>query len=209
MIPRYPVYLFDIDGTLLDSAVDICGAVRFAIEEAGHQAPPFSYLRSFIGSHLTTVFSDVFPGCSPDKMATLIQSYRAEYPSRGHRETTIYPGVTEALAQLGARKTTATTKGTATARAILEQFGLLPYFDGVMGTDGIPCKPEPDVLFAAMAALGASPAECLMVGDSASDMAAGRKAGVKTCAVRYGYGTEADLARFQPDYWVSDLRELL
>ena len=48
-----------------------------------------------------------------------------------------------------------------------------------------------------------------MVGDSAADMEAGHRAGVKTCAVRYGYGHPDDLAKWQPDYWISDLRELL
>ncbi|MCU1262771.1 MAG: HAD-superfamily hydrolase, subfamily variant 3 [Bryobacterales bacterium] len=209
MIPRFPVYLFDIDGTLLDSAVDICGAVQQAVVEAGHNAPPFDYLKGFIGHHLRVVFADIFPACSPEQMETLIQSYRAAYPARGHRETRLYPGVAEALPKLGGRKSTATTKGTATARVVLEKFGLLPYFDDVMGTDGIPCKPEPDVILAAMRGLGATPSECLMVGDAPTDMEAGRKAGVKLCAVRYGYGKPEDLARFEPDYWISDLRELL
>jgi phosphoglycolate phosphatase-like HAD superfamily hydrolase len=64
------------------------------------------------------------------------------------------------------------------------------------------------VILNALAALGASPGECLMVGDSAADMEAGRRAGVKICAVRYGYGKREDLARFDPDYWIGDLREL-
>ena len=57
----------------------------------------------------------------------------------------MYPGVAEALRVLGGRKSTATTKGTPTTRAVLEQFGLISYFDHVQGTDGIPCKPAPDV----------------------------------------------------------------
>jgi phosphoglycolate phosphatase len=210
LIPRFPVYLFDIDGTLLDSAVDICAAVQQAVVEAGlQQAPPFDYLKGFIGHHLTVVFEDVFPGCEPEKMDSLIQSYRAAYPARGHKETRLYPGVAETLAALGGRKSTATTKGTATARLILEQFELARYFDDVMGTDGIPCKPEPDVILAAMRGLGARASECLMIGDAPTDMEAGRKAGVKICAVTYGYGKREDLARFEPDYWISDLRELL
>jgi phosphoglycolate phosphatase-like HAD superfamily hydrolase len=60
-----------------------------------------------------------------------------------------------------------------------------------------------------MAALGAQPGDCLMVGDSTADMAAGRAAGVKTCAVRYGYGNQEEMARLQPDYWVDDLRALV
>lgn len=142
-------------------------------------------------------------------MEELIASYRIAYPAREHRETVLYPGVREAMAALGGRKGTATTKGTPMARAILERFELLPHFDHVQGTDGIPCKPDPDVIFAALETLGAKPEDCLFVGDSPSDMEAGRRAGVATCAARYGYGREDDLARWKPDYWVGDLRELV
>src|SRR5207237_702834 len=123
--------------------------------------------------------------------------------------THVYPGVVEALSTLPGRKATATTKGTPTTRAVLQQFGLIEYLDHVQGTDGIPSKPAPDVLLAALSGLDAAPSECLMVGDSEADMEAGRRAGVKICAVRYGYGKPEDLARWAPDYWVSDLRELL
>ena len=75
-------------------------------------------------------------------------------------------------------------------------------------TDGFPCKPAPDVILRSLEALGAKPGDCLMVGDSAADMEAGRRAGVKTCAVTYGYGKREALAQFEPDYWIDDLREL-
>ena len=118
-------------------------------------------------------------------------------------------GVAEGLAALGGRKATATTKGSPTTRAVLEQFGLIRYFDHVQGTDGFPCKPAPDVVLTALEALGATPEECLFVGDSPADMEAGRRAGGRTCAVRYGDGKADELAKWSPDYWVSDLRELV
>lgn len=208
MIPAFPVYLFDLDGTLLDSALDICGAVEQVFTEAGVPSPPFEFLRAYIGRHLLDLFRDVCPEYTPAEIDALIVRYRAIYPARRHSMTRMYPGVAEALASIGGRKATATTKGTPTTRAILEQFGLAQYFDHVQGTDGIPSKPAPDVLFAALAGLGASPQDCLMVGDSAADMEAGKRAGVKTCAVRYGYGAEAALAHWSPDYWIGDLREL-
>jgi phosphoglycolate phosphatase-like HAD superfamily hydrolase len=117
--------------------------------------------------------------------------------------------VFETLARLGGRKSTATTKGTPTTRIVLEKFGLLPFFDHVQGTDGFPAKPNPDVILAALSALGAAPGDCLMVGDSASDMEAAKRAGVKSCAVTYGYGTQEALSEWPPDFWISDLRELL
>lgn len=209
MIPAFPAYLFDLDGTLLDSAHDICGAVRQVLSETHQAAVPFEFLKGYIGRHLLDLFGDLFPEYSPERIDSMIQEYRRIYPARGHQLTSVYPGVLEALSVLGGRKGTATTKGTPTTRAVLEQFGLIRFFDHVQGTDGIPCKPAPDVLLTSLRALGAEPADCLMVGDSAADMEAGRRAGVKICAVRYGYGKRDDLAKWEPDYWVSDLRELL
>ena len=208
MIPAFPVYLFDIDGTLLDSAQDICGAVQQVLTVNPSRPVTFDYLKGYIGRHLFDLVADVIPDATQERMDALLAQYRALYLARGHSQTTVYPGVEEGLAALGGRKGTATTKGSPTTRAILEQFGLIQHFHHVQGTDGFPCKPAPDVLFTALAAMGAKPADCLFVGDSAADMEAGRRAGVATCAVTYGYGKREDLAQFTPDYWIDDLRDL-
>ena len=208
MIPAFPVYLFDIDGTLLDSAQDICGALQQVFAVNPSRDVTFDYLKSYIGRHLFDLFADVMSDPSQERMDDLLQQYRTIYLARGHSQTLVYPGVAEGLAALGGRKGTATTKGSPTTRAILEQFGLIRHFHHVQGTDGFPCKPAPDVLFAALAAMGAGPEDCLFVGDSAADMEAGHRAGVATCAVTYGYGKYQDLAQFTPDYWIDDLREL-
>ena len=208
MVPAFPVYLFDIDGTLLDSARDICGAVQQVLDNNTSPPVTFEYLRSYIGRHLDDLFGDVYPGATKERLAGLLAQYRTIYLAREHKMTQVYPGVDEALAALGGRKGTATTKGTPTTRAVLEKFGLLGYFQHVQGTDGFPCKPAPDVILTALAAMGGTPADCLFVGDSAADMEAGRRAGVKTCAVTYGYGKREALAQFEPNYWIDDLREL-
>ena len=207
-VPRFPFYLFDLDGTLLDSAPDICASIQEVL--AGTPARPVSYeyLKGFVGLHLIDMFLDVLPDYSAEQVDALIQQYRAIYHARKNKLTRMYPGVVETLSVLGGRKSICTTKGTPFTRLVLEQFGLLEYFDHVQGTDGFPHKPAPDVLLHAMEALGAKPGETLMVGDSAADMEAGRRAGVKICAVRHGYGKPEDLARFEPDYWIDDLREL-
>ena len=91
----------------------------------------------------------------------------------------------------------------------MAKLAALPW-DAILGAEVVQAyKPAPDVLHAAMSALGARPEECLMEGDSTADMAAGRAAGVKTCAVRYGYGNQEEMARLQPDYWIDDLRALV
>ena len=208
MIPRFPVYLFDVDGTLLDSALDICGAVQQVLDANGGGPRDFEYLKSYIGFHLIDLFQEVFPSFDAAQIDALVEQYRTFYRARGHKLTKVYPGAQPGLAALGGRKGTATTKGSPTTRLILEQFGLIQYFDHVQGTDGFPCKPAPDVILTALEALHAQPEDCLMVGDSTADMQAGRRAGVKTCAVRYGYGKVEALARLAPDYWIDDLRDL-
>ena len=209
MIPRFPVYLFDIDGTLVDSAPDICGAQSEVLVAAGSSRPSFEFLRSYVGLELRAVFSAMIPGISDAEIEKLSDEYSRNYRGRKHASTRLYPGVAEALPALGGRKSTATTKSTAGTRLVLEHFGLLPYFDHVQGSDGMRCKPAPDVVLAAMTGLSANPEECLLVGDSPADMEAGRTAGVKICAVTYGYGDPAELAKWRPDYRVSDLRELV
>ena len=210
MIPPFPVYLFDVDGTLLDSAADIVGAIQDALAGTGRPvAADFELLKGYVGRHLAAPFGDILPDYNSQQIDELILQYRTLYLAREHKMTHVYPGVPEALAALAGRKSTATTKGTPTTRAVLAQFGLNQYFDHVQGTDGFPYKPAPDVILTAMAALGARPEDCLMVGDSVADMEAGKRAGVQTCAVRYGYGKPEDLARFAPDFWVDDLRALV
>jgi phosphoglycolate phosphatase len=207
-IPKFSVYLFDVDGTLLDSATDICSSIQEVIVSEGVGAPPIAELRELVGMHLVDFFAGTFPDCGEAKLEELFQAYRTTYRARGHRDTRVFPGVVEGLELLGGRKSTATTKGSPMTRSILEQFGLSRYFDHIQGTDGFPSKPEPDVIFAALRAMGQAPGDCLMVGDSTADIEAARAAGVKSCAVRYGYGDPVKLAVLEPDYWVDDLREL-
>jgi len=207
LIQRYPVYLFDVDGTLVDSAPDICGAQLEVLTARGVMGLTELYLRGYIGRHLIDLFTDL--GFGPEQIQPLIEQYRDTYLARGHAATTVFPGIAEMLGALDGRKSTATIKTSRTTRALLEQFDLAAHFDHVQGTDGFPAKPEPDVILASLKALDARPEECLLVGDSAADMEAGRRAGVRTCAVRWGYGDIEAMGRWNPDYWVDEPGELL
>ncbi|HLJ50857.1 MAG TPA: HAD-IA family hydrolase [Bryobacteraceae bacterium] len=209
MVPAFPVYLFDVDGTLVDSACDICGAIQEVLKSTGCSEVEDAFLRGYIGRHLIDLFQDLFPEYTDQQVDDLIVHYRQVYPARNHGMTKRYPGVAEMLAVLPGRKSTATTKGTPTTRIVLEKFGLLPYFNHVQGTDGFPAKPEPNVIFASLEALGAGKEDCLLVGDSPADMEAGRRAGVRTCAVLYGYGQREDLLRLKPDYAIEHPSELV
>ncbi len=208
-IPPFRAYLFDVDGTLLDSAPDICGAVSSVLSRTSRSDVPYEYLRTFIGRHLVDLFGELFPEASPAQVEALIQEYREIYMSRGHTGTVLYAGVMETLGMLGGLKTTATTKSTLTATHVLTKFGLIEHFQHVQGTDGFPSKPKPEVLQRAMQGLGVGPEDCLMIGDSVPDMVAARAAGVKVCAVSYGYGKPEELRACEPDYWLDSFPGLV
>lgn len=209
-VPAFAVYLFDVDGTLTHSAPDICAAIQQVIAPHRNGQPVSNeYLTTFIGRHLNDLFVELFPHFSQEQMDALVAEYRRTYAAREHNATTLYPGVAETLRALQGRKSTATTKGTPTTRIVLEKFGLAPYFDHIQGTDGFPAKPAPDVIFKSLEALGADPEDCLLIGDAAADMQAGRHAGVKICGVTYGYGNRREMQQWEPDFWIDDLRELL
>jgi HAD superfamily hydrolase (TIGR01509 family) len=205
-VPTFAVYLFDVDGTLVYSAADICGAVQHVLVECGRADVSDEFLRRYIGRHLFDLFLDL--GFDESRHDEMLASYRRVYLERKHSSTTVVPGVHEMLAALPGKKSTATTKGTPTTRSVLEQFGLIQHFDHVQGTDGFPAKPEPDVLFKSIEVFGVRPEDCLLVGDAPADIEAGKRAGVKTCAVRYGYGDPAELAKWEPDYWIDHPRDL-
>lgn len=207
MIPPFRVYLFDVDGTLVDSAADICGTIQEVLHSAGRRDVSDALLRRYIGKHLIELFTDL--GFQPDAIDQMVTDYRAIYTSAGHPNTSVYPGVAEMLQNLRGLKSTATTKGTPTTKVILEKFSLIKYFNHVQGTDGFPAKPEPDVILKSLEIFDVCPNECLMVGDAPSDMEAGRRAGVKTCAVRYGYGDLEAMAAFTPDFWIDHPSQLV
>ena len=208
-VPPFKLYLFDVDGTLMDSAPDITGAVRSTLEAVGADGLSETYLRSFIGYHLHELFTQVFPGITQERSDELLQSYRATYLARHHQATRVYAGVEEMLAKLGGLKSTATTKGSGTTRNVLTQFGLARYFDHVQGTDGFPSKPEPDIVFKSLEHFGVAPEECLLIGDAPPDMLAGRRAGVRTCAAAWGYGDRERMRELAPDYWLQHPLDLV
>jgi phosphoglycolate phosphatase len=203
--------VFDLDGTLLDSAADIHASVAHALEGGGFEAPPVAVLRGLIGRPLDEVFATFAPAADP---VALTAAYRDHFLSAGHHRTRAFPGALDLLDELrgdGWHLAVATTKTTGGARTTLTQLGLLDRFDHVQGTDGFPCKPAPDVVEHALIGLGlhdADPATCWMVGDTVHDIAAGTAAGLRTAAVTHGAHPRDRLLGCGADLVVDDLAAL-
>ena len=97
-VPQFSAYLFDVDGTLLDSASDICGAIQSVLATTRQNSVADDFLRRYIGRHLFDLFQDLLPEYTREEMDQMLADYRRIYLARNHSLTRAYPGVANALA---------------------------------------------------------------------------------------------------------------
>jgi phosphoglycolate phosphatase len=196
--------LFDLDGTLVDSATDITNAFNYSI--GLHSIPPVSRteVEAMLGEGMALIMKkfDEWKELGVDP-TTIRKNFREYYLGHIAVYSAPYPGVEDTLQRLkDFKKAVVSNKLEVFTIKTLKQLSLLQYFDLVVGGDtGPERKPSPQAILSVLSKLGVSPDETLMVGDTSFDMEAGRGAGVKTAAVTYGYGSSgfADGADFTMD----------
>jgi phosphoglycolate phosphatase len=199
--------VFDLDGTLVDSLPDIVLSFQEAFRQLGLEAPEASLVQPLLGKPLEEMFS-VF--VAPDLVSDLVAGYRSHYPQHCMDHSRPYPGIPELLTVLrgrGYKLVVATTKRSIMARRFVAALGLAPYLDHIQGTDDFPHKPAPDVIFRAVRSVHGE--GLWMVGDSASDIVAGKSAGLKTYAVMWGSQDGSALREAGPDRLEPSLEALL
>ena len=201
--------VFDLDGTLVDSRLDIVHAVCCSLQALGVMACSEQAITGRIGVPLVAIFEEFLPPGKRHLVERAISIYREVYLAHCTDQTVLYAGVLEGLDRLsGISLAIATTKKTHSAIELVRRMGLIERFALVQGTEEPPYKPHPAVLHAVLHKLGHQPENCWMVGDTVYDIQAGRAAGMRTCAVTYGYASLAELAREKPDRLVDSLAEL-
>ena len=213
--PRFAAVLFDLDGTLADSARDITLALEFAFADVGiHTEHPVHRLVD--GSPLEAIFALAAPDGTSAQFDRFALAYRARYEILGHQHTRLYPGVRETLEALSLLQPTpwlavATAKRSATARAVCQHLGIEQHFRAIEGTSGtaIPPKPAPDLVNALLRRSETPADRCLLVGDTLRDVLAGKAAGVRTAAATWGHGRREELIRARPDHVLEDLEDLI
>lgn len=187
--------VFDLDGTLIDSAPDIQGALNRLLGEHDLPALDLATVKSMIGDGTATLIERGFAALGAPVPPELLPARNARmlelYAQHATELTIPYPGVIETLESLaasGRRIGICTNKAQGLAEQVIAEMGLAPLIEITVGGD-TPAgrKPDPAPLLAAIRLLGASPADTLMVGDSLNDVEAARAAGVKVALVTYGY----------------------
>ncbi|NMB77211.1 MAG: HAD-IA family hydrolase [Myxococcales bacterium] len=202
--------LFDLDGTLIDSAEDIAISAQRGFEEVGVVGVSREEVRAHLGLSLADLYRALCPDGDAARRERFIQAYRRHYAEHGTEHTSVYPGVEETLRALShLRLGVATTKLTAVAEQVLAKMGLREHFQHVQGTDGFPPKPHPEVVRRALAALGSPAESAALVGDTDRDVLAARAAGVRAAAVTYGGWSRQRLAALAPDVLLDRFSDLV
>ena len=185
--------IFDLDGTLIDSAPDLAAAVNGMLAGFGCEPLALAEVRRMIGDGVAMLVGRALAarGCAPADPAAAARVFMQHYESDVTARTTAFPGVGAALETLRAAAiplAVCTNKPAALTSRILKSLGLEDYFARVIGGDSLPFrKPDPRVLLAILEAVGAPRERSLLVGDSEVDAATARAAQVRFVLMKHGY----------------------
>ena len=206
--------VFDLDGTLIDSAPDIVANLNEVLVRRGVEPFAPDAVRSMIGGGAMKLLERAWRALDrdpPDALSEQYQEFITAYSARPTEHTTPFPGAEEVLLRLrdaGVAVGLCTNKPEAITRRILDDYGWTSHFAAVIGGDTTPeRKPDPTPMSAALNAMNVSPGEAVMVGDSAPDVGAARAVGAACILVSFGY-SRVPIGELGGDAVVDDLCEV-
>jgi phosphoglycolate phosphatase len=209
------VIVFDLDGTLVDTAPDLVGTLNVLLAEEGLAPLPLEHARPLIGHGARRLIERGFQAANAPLEATripgLFDRFLARYLAHIADESRPFPGAVEALSRMkasGARLAVCTNKPTDLSTALLDALDMTRLFAAVVGPDAAPAaKPDPRHLETAVRAAGGSMDRAVMIGDAATDAGAARAAGAPLILVSFGY-TETPAAELSPDILIDHFDQL-
>jgi phosphoglycolate phosphatase len=192
-----PAVLLDLDGTLVDSGPGILASCRAALRALGHEPAPDFDVRTIIGPPIEDGMRLLLRPYGDDRVEEAVAAYRADYGAEGLLQSTLYPGIAEALRDLrdhGARLYLATSKLTVFARRILEHLELAARLDGIYGSEpGGALDHKTELIADVLSRHGLQPDQTVMVGDRRYDIAGAHANQLRAIGVLWGYGDREEL----------------
>ncbi len=210
-------YLFDFDGTIVDSRQAVLKSTRTMCQKIGLPVPTDDVILNYMGIPLEAMVPDMVTKAgktfSPADYNHAYATFRKAYRANEFELTTVFPHMKETLAQLqqqGHRLFIVTSKNSHSLALGLEKFGLTQYFTGTVGSDNVAhFKPAPDGVLAVLDEYHLKADESVMIGDAKYDLQMGNAAGVHTCGCTWAAFSVANLKREHPDYLIDNPEELL
>lgn len=206
-----PTLFFDLDGTLIDSAVGITRCVAHALERVQHPVPDDAVLRTWIGPALRTSFAPLLGDSTRVEEAVL--AYLERFEAVGWTEHELYPDIADVVTTLharGHRLAVVTAKNEPHARRIVSHLPFGHLFEDVIGAtlDGVRSQ-KPELIAEALQRLQRDPSECTMIGDRKMDIAGAKFHGMANVGVLWGFGGEEELIEAGADRLAAAPRDLL
>ena len=207
----YDLFIFDLDGTLVDSQKDLTAAANQVRIVKKLPALTINTIRSFVGNGVRILLERTLPGAAPETIDDAVLRFKAYYADHILDTTALYPGIEKVIKDLkGARLAVLTNKPEQFARDILRGLSIDAYFSVVYGGDtGPKRKPDPAPLVEILNALRVRHERAIMIGDGVNDILAARAAGVRCAAVGYGYTDKEELLKHRPDYFFENPEDIL
>src|SRR6476660_2434395 len=207
--------VFDLDGTLVDTAPDLINALNFVLDREGLPAVPLHSARNLIGAGARKLIErglEVEGRAANvgdiDRMTRDFIGYYADHIAEGSRPFDGLDGALDDLSARGCRFAVCTNKLEWLSKRLLDQLGLATRFAAICGADtfGV-AKPDPAILQQTVARAGGAMSSAIMVGDAGPDVGVARRAGIPVIGVEFGY-TDVPIAELKPDRLIGHMRDL-
>jgi phosphoglycolate phosphatase len=210
-----PILVFDLDGTLADTARDLIATLNVLLTREGLPTVAPAAARDLVGAGAQALIERGFAlhdaPLPPERIQPMVADFLAHYEAHIADETCLFPGARAALDRFrdaGFRLAICTNKPERLARLLIDRLAVADRFDAICGRGSFPVhKPDPQMLHLTVAMAGGDPARMIMVGDSRTDVDTARNAGAPVIAVDFGY-TDTPVAALKPDRIISHFDEL-
>lgn len=203
--------IFDLDGTLVDTRQDLTNSVNYVRKIFGLSELPLAEVMRYVGDGVHKLMERSLQSEDPGMIEDAIQIFARHYREHCLDFSTLYEGAREVLDHFRAKKMAViSNKPDEFTLAILKGLGVDHYFNIILGGDSQPeLKPSPAPILHILKELAAPPERAVIIGDGTTDIESGKRAGVHTCAVTYGYRSRVALAPAKPEFMIESLRELV
>ncbi len=208
---KISLFIFDLDGTLIDSKKDIAASVNYTMKVLGLKELSEDLIYEFVGNGVTPLIQQAVQKAGGSMaFSRALDIFKEHYDAHLLDTTIPFPGVMEVLEYYRVPKVVLTNKSQSYSEKIIEGLRMKPYFKGIFGGDTqFPKKPDPQVIHYLMKAHGSSSQDTVIIGDSSVDIQAGKNAGILTCGVTYGFRPRQEIEESGCDFKVEEISQLI